>query len=465
MRDRNRLLGLRLEVMKRECHFFEYATDFWGRHAREKAQMTCKDTIVNFLQDRSKVEYAALEIRSGYREYVRGAVASALHVSCHFGLDQIITAELDRWIGDWNAPDSYGHSPLTVAVIKGHVETVRVLLAQTNIDVNEKRSSTRDFYAEPRFFSRKTNTLISQASDRCAPLSCAARYGREDVMKLLLARDDIDINLREWDDCTPLHEATAAGQEAVTRLLLAQPGIDINAKDQDHGTPLHNAAFRGNEAVIRLLLAQSDIDVNAKDTDFRTPLHYAAFNGHETATRLLIERTDVDVNVQDRDGETPLHKAIRFGLEVDPVVRLLLTRPDIKVNLREHIWGATPLYQAIRRGVEAAARLLVARADVDVNVKDKIGCTALHAAVMDETDAYTRMLLARPDIQVNVQDNRRFTALHWASVRGAQSTVELLLARDDVNPNTLNWIDSKNLAARGRRGRRAVVLPSRPAAE
>jgi len=51
------------------------------------------------------------------------------------------------------------------------------------------------------------------------PLSYAARYGKQTVVRLLLERDDIDMNLQDNDGRTPLSWAVESGYEAVAKLL------------------------------------------------------------------------------------------------------------------------------------------------------------------------------------------------------------------------------------------------------
>ena len=56
---------------------------------------------------------------------------------------------------------------------------------------------------------------------------------------------------------SPLSLAAVAGHEAVTRLLLERDDINVNSEDQSCRTPLSWAAEAGHEAVIRLLLKRT----------------------------------------------------------------------------------------------------------------------------------------------------------------------------------------------------------------
>ena len=55
---------------------------------------------------------------------------------------------------------------------------------------------------------------------------------------------------------------------AVVKLFLARDDVDISSKDSHGGTPLLLAAKNGHEAVVKLLLARDDVNVNSKDRPY-----------------------------------------------------------------------------------------------------------------------------------------------------------------------------------------------------
>ena len=56
--------------------------------------------------------------------------------------------------------------------------------------------------------------------------------GREVVVELLLARDDVDVNLKDNYDWMPLSWAGGNGHEGVVKLLLTRDDIDLNSRDK-----------------------------------------------------------------------------------------------------------------------------------------------------------------------------------------------------------------------------------------
>jgi ankyrin repeat protein len=119
----------------------------------------------------------------------------------------------------------------------------------------------------------------------------AAEKGHEAVVKLLLAKDDVDPDSKDrLFGQKPLSWAAGNGHEAVVKLLLEKDGVD---PDSNGGwldrTPLSWAAENGHEAVVKLLL-NNKADVDAEDNYGLTALQLAAFNLHNEVEWLLIEK-------------------------------------------------------------------------------------------------------------------------------------------------------------------------------
>lgn len=68
-------------------------------------------------------------------------------------------------------------------------------------------------------------------------------------------------NNNEWKP--PLY-ATAKRHKAVVKLLLARKDVEVDSVDDDEQTPLLIMVMKGDEAVVELL-ARSDAEINSRD--------------------------------------------------------------------------------------------------------------------------------------------------------------------------------------------------------
>ncbi len=73
----------------------------------------------------------------------------------------------------------------------------------------------------------------------------------------------------------------------MVRLLLARQDVEVNKSAADGATALMLASYKGHVEVVRLLLAHPDVDVNKADASGATALYIASQNGHVEKLLLL----------------------------------------------------------------------------------------------------------------------------------------------------------------------------------
>ena len=319
-------------------------------------------------------------------------------------------------------------------------------------------------------------------SPRQKALFVACRNGHEKIVKLLLSKNDVDMNSRDVDGQTALFEACREGHEAVVELLLSRNDVAVDATCTDWDlfgkypgqTALFAASRRGYDGIVGLLLSRQDVDVNLQDDNGQTALFLACQDGLESTVKLLLSRNDVAINAtvthSDPWGtypdQTPLMVASRCGydgivklflscsdldigedgqkafflascLGHEGVVKQLLNRKDVDINLQDTN-GQTALSEACREGYEAVVKVLLSRNDIAVNAIGTDwdlwgtypGRTALLAAAFRGHHGIVKLLLSRNDVDIKLQDEGGQTALLLASSCGDEATVELLLSRD-----------------------------------
>ena len=129
-----------------------------------------------------------------------------------------------------------------------------------------------------------------------SPLHSAARFGREDLAEMLIARGADVHTPDEPAGHTALHLAAQYGQAAVASVLVAR-GADVNATTKFGRTPLHDAVsglagtsdLEGRLEVVKLLISRG-ADVNARQRGSgRTPLDEAASSGNPVNKQRMTE--------------------------------------------------------------------------------------------------------------------------------------------------------------------------------
>ncbi|KAH6909542.1 ankyrin repeat-containing domain protein [Coprinopsis sp. MPI-PUGE-AT-0042] len=313
---------------------------------------------------------------------------------------------------------------------------------------------------------------IKTAFGRATPLFLASKRGHEEIVYLLLAHPDTDVNAQNHDGDTALVGACAEGQEAPVRLLLAHPKVDVNIPANDGTTAIINAGGRGFDALVDHLLKHPQTDVNHAKKDCWTALMYAAQNNHISTTKLLLKFPKLDMNMRLADGGTALIIAALLGhVEIvdlllsnpatDPnltllngftallyaawsghgsVVKTLLRHPKTAVNVADDV-GDTALIDAVKPfgdGLDTIGIVedLLAHPDIDPNVASKNGSTALTAATEDRCRDAVKLLLGHPKTDVNLPGRDGKTALGIAASRDDTETVELLLQHPNINVNS-----------------------------
>jgi ankyrin repeat protein len=266
---------------------------------------------------------------------------------------------------DPGARDAVGRSPLHRAVAFADLAKVEALL-DAGADVNDG--------------VRSDEPINSNWGD--TPLHIAAQDGREQIVRLLIARG-ADVNRANDRGNTPLHRAVEY-PGVVTALLDA--GAKPNAPDAQGRTPLHWAAIGGANSTMTVLLARG-ADVKAVDLQGQTALHYAAREGNTAAIAALIG-AGADPSAADRFGATPLHVAAAARQEA-AVLALLEKGANVKLA---DAFGCTPLHDAARRGSEGIVAAMI-NAGASPAVADASGTTPLHLAARNGYAAVAMRLL------------------------------------------------------------------------
>ena len=413
----------------------EYASLCWGTHMRmelsDRSRSLARDLFDHY---ESHISAKLLSLSAGEWHSYFEKPFPVLHCISYFGIAEVAIDLIKTKICDVNERDSAGVTPLIWAARYGHEEVVKLLLEQkqTQPDIPD------------RIYGRTA-------------LSWAAGSGREGVVRLILSRSFVNLGGmgRWWEKTpqvmsvlfrrgcahpdrpdnhgrTPLSWAAEGGREGVVKLLLERKDVTPDGPDNSGRTPLWWAGENGSEGVVNLLLEREDVNPDMPDNYGQAPLWWAARNGREGVMRLLLKREDVNPDRPDNDGQTLLWWATRNRRE--GVVKLLLGREDVDPD-RPDNYGRTPLWWAARNGREGVVKLLLEREDVDPDRPDNDGRTPLSWAARSESEGVVKLLLDREDVSPNRLDNNGRTPLWLAVGHGRKGVLKLLLEKEGINPD------------------------------
>jgi len=123
-----------------------------------------------------------------------------------------------------------------------------------------------------------------------------AFLGIAEIVPAVLEMKEWDVNAYDCRGMTALTWAAAIGHEEVVKIFLGREGVNLNQADKEYGrTPLSWAAGNGHSRIVKMLLEREGVNPNQADTFHRrTPLSWAAEGGHEGIVKILSERGGVN---------------------------------------------------------------------------------------------------------------------------------------------------------------------------
>ncbi|KIW21841.1 uncharacterized protein PV07_12736 [Cladophialophora immunda] len=399
--------------------FIEYAATFWPvhvRHAGPRSLPKLWPHIVQTLNDASCRELSFQVYQfCNHEEYI--PEQSFLHILANYGLtaatEKALSLDTQATIQlDLNARDSKSRTPLWWAVKNQRVEMVKLLLAAQNVDFN------------------------AQDDEGMSPVMVAVAKGFTDVTKLFLEPEfssRVSWALRDHQEFTCLYWAATSGFDDLVSLLLTQNEVVQTINGSGH-SPLVTAARKGHAQIVKDLLFHG-ASPNATDTcDGRAALSWAAGNGHEDVVDNLLYGEEVDLAHADRKLKWT---AFQWAAEREngAIARKILGVTSEKAGSG----GCDPIsalfLEVAKRGQGQALEILLEQfnSKADCRDGDTSGRTALSYAAERGHVNVVEKLLCSHSVGVNSGDVKGKTALMWAADQGRSGVVEVLLAWKELD--------------------------------
>jgi ankyrin repeat protein len=152
-----------------------------------------------------------------------------------------------------NSEGKDSRTALSYAAEKGHESVIKFLLENGAIlELKGNEGWTPLFFAAQNWHEAVFKLLLESGAEHRTLLSYAAQNGHEAVVECLL-ESGAELELKDSDGWTPVMFAAASGQEAVVKLLLTRDETDVDAKDIKGRTAFWHAVQGGHSSAAQQL--------------------------------------------------------------------------------------------------------------------------------------------------------------------------------------------------------------------
>ena len=321
------------------------------------------------------------------------------------------------------------------AIKNGNVNIIKLLLGNEKLDVNYPKKFVMKYPQNEREWNYCLEYLLGtewyewheftiEGNDimvEMSPLNYAIEIGNNEIVKLLLANEKIDVNSLSkysmtshdgnYNLMSPLHAAVEKENFEITQLLLNNKSTDVNLMnislsiDPDENgkciqrrdrTALHIAIEKENIKLVELLLSSEKVDVNLPRTWFKytddldecgscifkkekSALHIALYKENLEIINLLLQHDKIDVNIRCNELKSDIYFNSfeewneRRAAEENPTFEKSYLWADIPYNLiytlEENKSEKTPLFVAIEYRLNDVIQLLLQNKNIDVNAR------------------------------------------------------------------------------------------------
>ncbi|CAI8498319.1 unnamed protein product [Hanseniaspora opuntiae] len=189
---------------------------------------------------------------------------------------------------------------------------------------------------------------------------------------------------------TPLHYAAQYGLVETTKIIIealkqwhvwdSNVSIDDLSvwSDKDGLTPLHLAVLGHHPITIKTLWSNVNPTVSCQNPKL---LHVAVNLNDASLIEVLLSIKGIDINYKnaEKNNETAIYIAAKLNLQ--GAAECLLNFSDINVEIRESMYGFTPLFIAAIEGFKDMVELLIHKGGANIRALDDSGFAPVeHAA-------------------------------------------------------------------------------------
>lgn len=262
-------------------------------------------------------------------------------------------------------------------------------------------------------------------------LHLAARYGRNDIVQILIPkRQKAKATSEDEEAAKATSEDLEVDQEAARKML------EIVNKAGD--TALHEAALYNHPQVVKTLI---DMDCNysyGTNNDDKTPLYLAAEMGHGKVVSEILNSCKSPA-YQGPGGKTALHAAVLCNDR--EITRMIASNDKLKdlTKVVDDELGWTPLHYAAQRGFLRVVVILLEEDKSAAYIGDKDhNMTALHIAAKYRRAHVMWEIMSSCPQSCEQVDNEERNLLHFVIKGNSKRALSAVLSHPYVGLNLMN---------------------------
>ncbi|GKT95992.1 ankyrin repeat domain-containing protein 28 [Colletotrichum tofieldiae] len=333
-----------------------------------------------------------------------------------------------------------GETPLSYAIAENHLETVKIMLADSrnraDLSLNEVHKALA--YAVSLNYVEMVSEVLEAGADvnfageDCLPLVCLAIALENQTMLRAILEHNPDLSNSDTKGNQVLHYINCETPVESVRLAV-NAGASLTALNRFYCPPLDEAiASSCKEEVVRYLLSK-DATLAALTSslseDARGPIHTACKGSSLLVVQLLLDK-GADINLASAGPfGTPLIAATLRNTQADresagKVINYLLDKgadPSLGAGLFTY-----PIISACLAGSPQVVKRFL-DCNSPINVKDTLDRTPAHLACYNSLEVLN--LLESPASDFACVDKVGRVPLHYAVLSGQPDVVEAALAR------------------------------------
>lgn len=163
------------------------------------------------------------------------------------------------------------------------------------------------------------------------------------TMTHYLSNGLVEVNCHNKHNMSALYYACHGQNDEMVKFLLAEDDIDVNlrSKKNPSWTPLMTVCNNGSLHIALLLMDHPDILINETNEKGWTAFMYACFKGHSEIVKRMCWRHDVDILRKNKDGDDAMalaKKELKWGIveQLEEKIKKLPYETEVGKMLTKH---------------------------------------------------------------------------------------------------------------------------------